>query len=54
MKSKRGTQFRIWATQTLKDHLVRGNTLNERRLRGNDSLSPTHLAYIRNLRIIAL
>ncbi len=54
VKSKRGTQFRIWATQTLKDHLVRGYTLNERRLRGNDSLSPTHLAYIRNLRIIAL
>ena len=33
VKSKRGTQFRIWATQTLKDHLVRGYTLNERRLR---------------------
>jgi hypothetical protein len=54
VKSKRGTQFRIWATQTLKDHLVRGYTLNERRLRGNDSLSTTQLAYIRNLRIIAL
>jgi hypothetical protein len=54
VNSKRGTQFRIWATQTLKDHLVRGYTLNERRLRGNDSLSPTQLAYIRNLRIIAL
>ncbi len=33
VKSKRGTQFRIWATQTLKDHLIRGYTLNERRLR---------------------
>ncbi len=33
VNSKRGTQFRIWATQTLKDHLVRGYTLNERRLR---------------------
>jgi hypothetical protein len=54
VNSKRGTQFRIWATQTLKDHLVRGYTLNERRLRGNDSLSTTQLAYIRNLRIIAL
>jgi len=32
VKSKRGTQFRIWTTQTLKDHLVRGYTLNERRL----------------------
>lgn len=33
VNSKRGTQFRIWATQTLKDHLIRGCTLNERRLR---------------------
>jgi Uma2 family endonuclease len=33
VNSKRGTQFRIWATRTLKDHLVRGYTLNERRLR---------------------
>ena len=30
--SKRGTQFRIWATQTLKDHLIRGYTINEKRL----------------------
>lgn len=33
VNSKRGTQFRIWATRTLKEHLVRGHTLNERRLR---------------------
>lgn len=33
VNSKRGTQFRVWATQTLKDHLIRGYTLNERRLR---------------------
>jgi len=33
VKSKRGTDFRIWATRTLRDHLVRGYTLNERRLR---------------------
>ena len=33
VKSKRGTQFRIWATHILRDHLVRGYTLNERRLR---------------------
>ncbi|MFA7331975.1 MAG: RhuM family protein [Candidatus Delongbacteria bacterium] len=30
--SLRGTQFRIWATRTLKDTLVRGYTLNESRL----------------------
>jgi prophage maintenance system killer protein len=33
VKSKRGTQFRIWATGTLRDHLLRGYSLNERRLR---------------------
>ena len=32
VNSKRGTQFRIWATNTLKDHLVKGYTLNEKRL----------------------
>lgn len=32
VNSKRGTQFRIWATQTLKDHLVKGYTINEKRL----------------------
>ncbi len=33
VNSKRGTQFRIWATRTLRDHLLQGYTLNERRLR---------------------
>lgn len=33
VKSRRGAQFRIWATRTLRDHLVQGYTLNERRLR---------------------
>jgi prophage maintenance system killer protein len=33
VNSKRGSQFRIWATRTLKDHLLSGYTLNEKRLR---------------------
>jgi hypothetical protein len=33
ISSKRGTQFRIWATRTLKNHLLGGYTLNEKRLR---------------------
>ncbi len=33
VNSTRATQFRIWATKTLQDHLIRGYTLNERRLR---------------------
>ncbi|OGX12262.1 MAG: cytochrome C biogenesis protein CycH [Omnitrophica bacterium RIFOXYB12_FULL_50_7] len=32
VNSKRGTQFRIWATQILKKHLIDGYTLNEKRL----------------------
>lgn len=32
VKSQRGVQFRQWATQVLKDHLVQGYTLNRRRL----------------------
>ncbi|MFH2124474.1 MAG: virulence protein RhuM/Fic/DOC family protein [Pseudomonadota bacterium] len=32
VNSKRGTQFRIWASSVLKDHLVKGYTINERRL----------------------
>lgn len=32
VNSNRATQFRIWATKTLKEHLVKGYTLNEKRL----------------------
>ena len=32
VKSARGTRFRIWATRTLREHLLRGYTLSERRL----------------------
>ena len=33
VNSKRGTQFRIWATNVLKQHLVNGYTINEKRLK---------------------
>lgn len=33
VKSRRGTQFRQWATKVLREHLVQGYTLNETRLR---------------------
>jgi prophage maintenance system killer protein len=33
VNSKRGTQFRIWATNVLKDYLVKGYTINEKRMR---------------------
>ncbi len=32
VNSKQGTQFRIWATQRLKEYLVKGYTLNQKRL----------------------
>jgi len=33
VKSKQGTQFRIWATQVLREHILQGYSLNEKRLR---------------------
>jgi prophage maintenance system killer protein len=33
VKSKRGTQFRIWANKVLKDYLVKGYAINEQRLK---------------------
>jgi prophage maintenance system killer protein len=45
VNSKRGTQFRIWATNVLREHLVRGFTLNEKRLREQEQkLSDLHRA----------
>lgn len=35
INSLRGTQFRIWATRTLREHLVRGYTLHRERLEQN-------------------
>ena len=32
VNSKRATQFRVWATKTLKDYLVKGYVVNEKRL----------------------
>lgn len=33
VKSQRGTQFRVWATRVLREHLVKGYTANAERLR---------------------
>ena len=33
VNSRRGTEFRIWATSVLREHILKGNTLNEKRLR---------------------
>jgi len=36
VNSKRGTQFRQWATRILREHLVRGYTVNEQRLHAQE------------------
>ncbi len=47
VKSPRGTQFRIWATRTLKEHLVRGYTLNRQRFEANARELEAALALVR-------
>jgi len=37
VNSKRGTQFRIWATNVLRRHLVDGYTINEKRLKAQQN-----------------
>jgi prophage maintenance system killer protein len=37
VNSKRGTQFRIWATRVLREHIIKGYTLNEKRLREHNA-----------------
>ena len=39
VKSKQGTQFRIWATQRLKEHLIKGFTLNDERFKTGQSIN---------------
>jgi len=35
VKSLRGTQFRIWATQKLKEYIIKGFVMDDERLKGN-------------------
>ena len=37
VKSQQGTQFRIWATQRLKEYLLQGFSLNEEKLKSGKS-----------------
>lgn len=38
VKSQQGTQFRIWATQRLKEYIVKGFALNDERFKSGDSM----------------
>lgn len=52
VKSLRGTQFRIWATQRLREYLVKGFTLDDERLKqvGGGDYFDELLARIRDIR----
>lgn len=39
VKSQQGTQFRIWATQRLKEYIVKGFTLNDDRFKSGSSMN---------------
>lgn len=39
VKSKQGTQFRIWATQRLKEYLIKGFALNDDRFKSGNSMN---------------
>lgn len=39
VKSVQGTQFRIWATQRLKEHIIKGFTLNDDRFKSGSSMN---------------
>ncbi len=52
VKSPRGTQFRIWATQRLREYIVKGFTLDDERLKraGGGNYFDELLARIRDIR----
>ncbi len=39
VKSKQGTQFRIWATQRLKEYIIKGFALNDERFKSGSSMN---------------
>lgn len=39
VKSSQGTQFRIWATQRLKEYIIKGFTLNDDRFKSGNSMN---------------
>lgn len=49
VNSKRGVSFRIWATRTLREHLVRGYTLHRQRFEANAVELEAALVLVRNV-----
>lgn len=42
IKFKTATHFRIWATNVLRDYLVKGYTINEKRLKVQEQIYQEH------------
>ena len=53
VKSQEGTQFRIWATQRLRDYIIKGFALNDERFKSGSSMNYFRelLERIRTIRI---
>lgn len=54
VNSKRGTRFRQWATRTLREHLVRGYTINRQRFEHNDQELEAALILMRTFLLLQL
>ena len=39
VKSQQGTKFRIWATQRLKEYIIKGFALNSERFKSHNSMN---------------
>lgn len=54
VKSMQGTQFRIWATQRLRDYIIKGFTLNDERFKSGSSMNYFRESTVRQIREIRL
>lgn len=48
VKSNQGTQFRIWATQRLKEYIVKGFALNDNRFKTGNSMNYFYSVFLLN------
>jgi len=49
VRSPQGTQFRIWATQRLKEYIVKGFTMDDERLK-----EPQNERYLKNFWLVSV
>ena len=46
VKSQRGIEFRRWANKVLKDYIIKGYAINDKRLEGRDRWAGKKLVYL--------